>query len=126
METTAIKNTSIKVREVYLSDLTAVINLYLNGSTDELTTDFGLPVGLAEQNGDIIACSFVNINSSGQPTFRINMGSSLETGCLGEDLNHFTVNRFASVWGPAVGTVSAVQPLKNAIKRLVDWLNQCS
>jgi len=124
METTAIKNTAIKVREVYLSDLTAVTNLYLNGSTNELTTDFGLPVGLAEQDGDIIACSFVNINSNGQPAFRINMGSCLETGSLGEELNHFTINRFANIWGPAVGTVSA-QPLKNAIKRLVDWLNNC-
>lgn len=126
METTAIKNTGIKVREVYLSDLTAVMDLYLNGSADELTTDFGLPIGLAEQDGRIIACSFVNINSNGQPTFRINMGSSVETGCLGKELNQFTVNRFTGIWGPAVGTVSSVQPLKNAVKRLVDWLNHCS
>ncbi|SMC89764.1 hypothetical protein [Pedobacter africanus] len=126
METTAIKNTGIKVREVYLSDLTAVMNLYLNGSADELTADFGLPIGLAEQNGRIIACSFVNINSNGQLTFRINMDSCVETCCLGEDLNDFTVNRFTRIWGPAAGTVSATQPLKNAVKKLVDWLNHCS
>lgn len=122
----AIKNESIRVREVYLSDLTSVVNLYSKGSANKLTIDFGLPLGVAEQHGKIIACACVNIDSTGKPIFSIHSNTLVEVNSLCENLNSFSVKRLAIVWGIHPGEVPAIKPVQNAINRLVDWLNHCS
>jgi len=124
METAAIKNENLRIREVYLSDLTSVVNLYLKGSANKLTTDFGLPLGVAEQNGKVIACSCVSVDGTGKPIFRLYSHSLKECNLICESLNSFSVKRFATVWGTK-GINLNTTPVQNAIIRLVHWLNQC-
>ena len=122
----AIKNESIRVREVYLSDLTSVVNLYSKGSANKLTIDFGLPLGVAEQHGKVIACACVNIDSTGKPIFRIHGNEPIGANDFCESLNSFSVKRFAEVWGIHAGKAPTIKPVQNAINRLVDWLNHCN
>lgn len=135
MASTEKKHEEISVREVYLSDLKSVMNLYrsdlapiknVNGSGNGLTSDFGLPIGIAEQNGKVIAYSRVNIDSKGMPVFNIHGAELGEANVVCENLNSFSVKRFHTIWGANVEQASSNKRVVNAIDRLVDWLNHCS
>jgi hypothetical protein len=131
MASTEKKQEEIKLREVYLSDLKSVMNLYHgdlgsneNGLANGLTADFGLPIGIAELNGRVIAYSRVNIDSKGVAIFKIHSAKLSEVDAVLEDLNSFSVKRFGSIWGVQQGSLN--KPVVNAIDRLVDWLNHCN
>ena len=136
MGSTEIKKEDIKLREVYLQDLKSVINLYqnslapikhVNGSGKGLTSDFGLPIGIAEKSGKVIAYSRVNIDSKGKPVFQIHSNEACGTDTVCENLNSFSEKRFAAIWGVHTEQgLSLNKPVGNAIDRLVDWLNHCS
>jgi hypothetical protein len=131
-----IKKEDIKLREVYLEDLKSVINLYqnslaivkhANGSGKVLTSDFGLPIGIAERSGKVIAYSRVNIDSKGKPVFQIHSNEAFGTDTVCEKLNRFSEKRFTAIWGAdATQSLSSNKPFQNAIDRLVDWLNHCN
>jgi len=133
MEATEHSEEKITFREVYLSDLKSVINLYqrtfLNepakGSGIELTNDFGLPVGVAERNKKVIAYASVHIDHEGTTTFQIHADGKSESEEISVNLNHFSLKQFGKVWGTGEELGSGT-PVKNAIARLVDWLNHCS
>lgn len=133
--TSTEKKQEIKFREVYLSDLKLVMNLYHgdltsikrgNTSGKELTADFGLPIGIAEQNGKVIGYSRVNIDSNGEPVFKIHSEEVDEAHAVWENLNIFSVKRFHTIWSVGRKHGSLNEPVVNAIERLVDWLNHCS
>jgi len=135
MASTEKKQEEIRLREVYLSDLKSVMNLYHNGlapvknandSKNGLTADFGLPIGIAEQNGEVIAYSRVNIDSKGEPVFKIHSNEAAENDTVSESLNSFSVKRFHTIWGVGEEQGSLHKPVVNAIDRLVDWLNHCN
>lgn len=135
MASTEKKQKEIRLREVYLSDLKTVMNLYhsdlapvknVNGSGNGLNADFGLPIGIAEQNGKVIAYSRVNIDSKGLPVFNIHGNEADEANIVSENLNSFSVKRFHAIWGRGEDHGSSSKPVVNAIDRLVDWLNHCS
>nr|WP_121272552.1 hypothetical protein [Pedobacter schmidteae] len=133
MKTEQQKQTGIKIREVYLSDLKSVLGLYqkdlpLNGKdreTEKLTADFGLPIGVAEQNKKVIACALANINPSGEVAIHIYTEQGVEPAGVFNNLQHFSLTRFNSVWGDQT-KVNTRPNVKNAIDRLVNWLNQCN
>lgn len=133
MKTEQQKQTGIKIREVYLSDLKSVLDLYqkdlpLNGKdheTEKLTADFGLPIGVAEQNTKVIACALANINPSGEVAIHIHTEQGVEPTGVSDNLQHFSLARFKSVWGDHT-KVNTMPNVKNAIDRLVNWLNQCN
>lgn len=136
MGSTEIKKEDIKLREVYLEDLKSVINLYqnslapikhVNGSVKGLTSDFGLPIGIAEKSGKVIAYSRVNIDSKGKPVFQIHSNEACGADTVCENLNSFSEKRFAAIWGVHTEQgLSLNKPVGSAIDRLVDWLNHCS
>lgn len=135
MASAEIKQEEIRLREVYLSDLKTVMNLYnnglasiknANGSGNGLTADFGLPIGIAEQNGKVIAYSRVNIDSKGTPVFNVHSDEAIEANAVCENLNSFSVKRFHAIWGVGEEQALSSKPVVNAIDRLVDWLNHCS
>ncbi|NRF38193.1 hypothetical protein [Pedobacter foliorum] len=135
MASTEKKQSEIRLREVYLSDLKLVMDLYhsdlapvknVNGSGNGLTSDFGLPIGIAEQNGKVIAYSRVNIDSKGMPVFNIHSAEAAEANIVCESLNNFSTKRFHTIWGANAEQDSSNKPVINAIDRLVDWLNHCS
>nr|WP_068889239.1 hypothetical protein [Pedobacter panaciterrae] len=135
MGSTEIKKENIKLREVYLEDLKSVMSLYqnslapvkhVNGSGKGLTSDFGLPIGIAEKEGKVIAYSRVNIDSKGKPVFQIHRNEAFGTDTVCENLNSFSVKRFTMVWGVDAEQGFSNKSIENAINRLVDWLNHCS
>lgn len=135
MASTEKKQSEIKLREVYLSDLKSVMILYhndlapiknANGSGNGLTADFGLPIGIAEQNGKVIAYSRVNIDSKGMPVFNIHSTEAAEANIVCESLNSFSAKRFHIIWGANAEQTSSNKRVINAIDRFVDWLNHCS
>ena len=136
MGSTEIKKEDIKLREVYLEDLKSVINLYqnslapvkhANGSGKELTSDFGLPIGIAEKSGKVIAYSRVNIDSKGKPVFQIHSNEVCGTDTVCENLNSFSEKRFTAIWGAdEEQSLSLNKPVQNAISKLVNWLNHCN
>lgn len=136
MRSTEIKKEDIKVREVYLEDLKSVIVLYStslpaikheNGFGTRLTSDFGLPIGIAEKNGKVVAYSRVNIDSKGKPVFQIHTNETCGTDTVCENLSNFSEERFATIWGDdKENSLLMNKPVESAIDKLVDWLNHCS
>ncbi len=136
MGPTEIKKEDIKLREVYLEDLKSVITLYgnnllatkhENGVGTQLTSNFGLPIGIAEKNGKVIAYSRVNIDGKGKPIFQIHTNETGGTDTVCKDLSNFSEERFAAIWGDnKEQSLLMNKPVQSAIDKLVDWLNHCS
>lgn len=111
MGSAELKKEEIRLREVYLEDLKSVMVLYhnslasvkhINGFNKQLTSDFGLPIGIAEKSGKVIAYSRVNIDSKGKPVFQIH---SNETG------------------NPPLRLLLGAAALKNARKKIEELTN---
>lgn len=100
---------------------------HINGFNKQLTSDFGLPIGIAEKSGKVIAYSRVNIDSKGKPVFQIHSNETCGADTVCENLNSFSEQRFATIWGDYKEQGLLLnKPVQNAINRLVDWLNHCN
>ncbi|MBB5438747.1 hypothetical protein HDC92_002428 [Pedobacter sp. AK017] len=122
------EHSPIKFREVFLSDLKSIVNLYRTQKTIHstgLNADFGLPLGIAELNCKIIAYAFVNINDAGKAVVQVHTDKELAQDQVCETLKNISLKRFKAQWTFDDNGISTENHVKNAISRLVNWLNNC-
>lgn len=122
------EHSPITFREVFLSDLKSIVNLYRTQkpfNTTCLTADFGLPLGIAELNCKIIAYAFVNINDAGKAVIQVHTDKELAQDQVCETLKSISLKRFTAHWSFDDNGISMENHVKNAISRLVNWLNNC-
>ena len=123
----------IQFREVYLSDLNAIVQLYRKNQSlkkvgsavkNKLAADFGLPIGVAEQDKKIVAYSVVNLTSSGEAVITVQADTDFETAGINEQLNSFSAHLRANK-SLQNNTVVSDRAVQHEIDRFIDWLNQC-
>ncbi|WP_286927607.1 hypothetical protein [Flavobacterium sp. UBA4197] len=123
----------IQFREVYLSDLNAIVQLYRKNQSlkkvgsavkNKLAADFGLPIGVAEQDKKIVAYSVVKLTSSGEAVITVQADTDFKTAGINEQLNSFSVH-LRSNKSLQNNTVVSERAVQQEIDRFIDWLNQC-
>lgn len=117
------KTRGVEFRKVYLSDLNAVIRLYQSsqGSVTKLTADFGLPLSIASNGNEILGFGFAAIDQTG--VVKLNSYcKGIEDSSVGDILEEQAKKTLHSTFE---NTGENNAKLKEAIQRLVDWLNNC-
>ncbi|MFA4868436.1 MAG: hypothetical protein WC623_09570 [Pedobacter sp.] len=121
------KTDEITFRKVYLSDLKAVLDIYQetrsNLSTDKLTTQFGLPLAIAEHSNKLIGFASAKCNESEE----VEITSYYKNGiCQSNTQTSLEELAKSTVYSSFDTGPEAVKKIKNATDRLVTWLNNCS
>lgn len=121
----------INYRKVYLSDLKAALNIYkMAKSTDiqpladeELTTQFGLPLAIAECGNEMIGFTSAKINDLKEIEFISYYKNGTGQTEIHPNLEQTAKNTFNSTFNTGPG---AEKKLRDAAHILIDWLNKCS
>ncbi|HRN48764.1 MAG TPA: hypothetical protein PKW69_12080 [Niabella sp.] len=109
-----------KIRNVYLADLHKILSIHGNKT---LTTDFGLPLALAEYDKEICGYAFASFNSYSKPEIQTLFKQGFET----EEVKHILNEQADKVFGSMYATdEQGFTRLERHIKRLTDWLNLCN
>lgn len=124
-----------KFRGVYLSDLKPIKALYIdskhnaNGEISEYKLDeqFGIPLNLVEWNKEIIAYSFVLIDTETKPRIKLKIAQEFKSMNLDDQLTDFTMKSHEGAYGLNGGQAfSDIRSIQNSIRSFVDWMNQCN
>ncbi|SFN89611.1 hypothetical protein SAMN05421594_4627 [Chryseobacterium oleae] len=105
--------------EVYISDMPALKNLFLQTQTlKQLNQNFGVPFLLVRKKGEVVAFASLVINEKEEISFKIyeNRLSDAEKRNFARHAeNYFRKNNTANFRSP--------EQLKSSISRMVGWLN---
>lgn len=138
MKTKSALQHQIKFRPVYLSDLKPIREVYWDNesrdaiSTDFLKThkeigfDFGIPLNLAEQDGKVVAYSFLNLTSNQEVQLNVFVDKNYKEEDIKKSLEAYSKSGNTNVYiDGSPNQLSDVPGIGNAINTLVNWLNSC-
>ncbi len=110
-------NAPTKIRNVYLSDLHKILLIYGN---KPLTSDFGLPLALIEDNNEIIGYAFVAFNSFHKPEIKTLFQPGFEAEETKQLLTEHANNVFSSICAPDENDFTRLEKYR---EYFMDWLN---
>lgn len=133
MRRTAKTSNEACYRKVYLSDLSAVLEIYKRSQKntvneeypfqlEKLTAQFGLPIAIAECGDELIGFTSVKTNGPEEIQFTSYYKNGADQSEIHPDLEQLARNTFHSTFnnGPGAG-----KRLMDASHRLINWLNKC-
>jgi|GEM_PF-3518770 len=133
MNGTAKISNDTNYRKVYLSDLSAVLDIYKGTQTqtldgehpaliEKLTTQFGLPLAIAECGNELIGFTSAKMNDLEEIEFTSYYKYGIGQTQIQPNLEQMAINTFNSTFNNGTG---AGKKLKYAAQRLAEWLNKC-
>ncbi|WP_256010130.1 hypothetical protein [Desertivirga xinjiangensis] len=113
---------TIRLRKVFLNDINAAIALYKTGSEPDIGLDFGIPVYIAEMNGEKVATLSLCVDDLDQnqivPVIRAYEGFEDSFERMTEMMNSQNPPDLAKLFG-----FENENGFRRALYQLVNWLN---
>ena len=138
MKTKSALQHQIKFRPVYLSDLKPIRKVYWDHEDHEaiptnnfkahkeIGFDFGIPLNLAEQDGKVIAYSFLNLTKNQEVQLKVFVDKNYKEEDIKKSLEAYSKSGNTNVYiDGSPNQLSDVPGIGNAISTLVNWLNSC-
>ncbi|WP_347219036.1 hypothetical protein [Chryseobacterium sp.] len=121
METNIQHQDPFQYAEVYISDMSALKNIFQQTqNTGKVNPEFGIPFLLAKKKDEVMAFASLVINEKGGIAFKIydktTTQSSEKKSFIMRVENYFKKNNTPNFRNP--------EQLKNSIYRMISWLNQ--
>ncbi len=113
----------ISFRKIYLSDLNTIVDIYKNVRNEipsaELTTEFGLPLGVAVQNKEIIGFVSATVKEPDE----LKLITHASNGSMQLPVRETLEAQATQILQTDFENTCQI---KRAVDRLTDWLNVCN
>lgn len=120
METTVQYQEQIQYAEVYISDMPALKNVFLQSQSARAAgADFGIPFLLAKKKDGIIMFASLVINEKGKTAFKIHCAKIVTE----PEKRNFTVRAESYFKQNTTPNFRNPEQLKSSIKSMADWLD---